>query len=515
VIDGLPPGWTVTTLGAVGRWGSGGTPKTSDRSYYGGAIPWAKSGDLNDGQLFETEDKITEAGLANSAAKLLEPGTLLIALYGATIGRVAVNQISCATNQAVAHCAPHADLTSTDYLFWFTLASRAELRELGQGGAQPNISQAILKAFPIPLPPLREQRRIVARIEALFARTRRARADLERIAPLAKRYRERVLAKAFDTEAPRVRIDAVAELAAGYAFPKEWQGKTRGDYPFAKVRDISLAVAEADGVLDRANNYLDAADLTSLRARPVPAGATVFAKIGEGLRLNRRAITSRSLIIDNNCMALVPKARAVHATYLHRFMLTVDLSPLAVATSVPSVRASDIAALEIPVPTSDEQAAAVRTIDKAQGAAKTVEREAVRALALLDRLEQSILTRAFRGELALQDPNDEPASLLLERNQAEGEAEGEKSTKGLRRKPNRSKEQLMMDKPLPPRERLLKDSEKWPTTGLPFEAIAKRNSMPHDTLRDALFELLSGPSPALQQRFDGDSEIMVIQRVAA
>ena len=413
--DGLPPGWTVTTLGAVGRWGSGGTPKTSDRSYYGGAIPWVKSGDLNDGQLFETEDKITEAGLANSAAKLLEPGTLLIALYGATIGRVAVNQISCATNQAVAHCAPHADLTTTDYLFWFTLASRAELRELGQGGAQPNISQAILKAFPIPLPPLPEQRRIVARIEALFARTRRARADLERIAPLAKRYRERVLAKAFDTDAPRVRIDAVAELAAGYAFPKEWQGKTRGDYPFAKVRDISLAVAEADGILNRANNYLDTADLTTLRARPVPAGATVFAKIGEGLRLNRRAITSRSLIIDNNCMALVPKARAVLATYLHRFMLTVDLSPLAVATSVPSVRASDIAALEIPVPTPDEQAAAVRTIDKAQGTAKTVEREAVRALALLDRLEQSILTRAFRGELVPQDPHDEPAKVELER----------------------------------------------------------------------------------------------------
>jgi type I restriction enzyme S subunit len=189
----LPPGWTVTTLGTVGRWGSGGTPKTSDRSYYGGAIPWVKSGDLNDGPLFKTEDKITEAGLANSAAKLLEPGALLIALYGATIGRVAVNQIACATNQAVAHCAPHARVTTVDYLFWFTLASRAELRELGHGGAQPNISQAILKAFPIPLPPLPEQRRIVARIEALFARIRRARADLERITPLVKRESARAL----------------------------------------------------------------------------------------------------------------------------------------------------------------------------------------------------------------------------------------------------------------------------------------------------------------------------------
>jgi type I restriction enzyme S subunit len=73
----------------------------------------------------------------------------------------------------------------------------------------------------------------------------------------------------------------------------------------------------------------------------------------------------------------------------------------------------------------------------------------------------------------------------------------------------------MNKKPLPPRERILKDSENWPALGLPFEAIATRNAMPHDQLRDALFELLAGSSPALMQRFDGDSEVIVIQRVAA
>ena len=126
-----------------------------------------------------------------------------------------------------------------------------------------------------------------------------------------------------------------------------------------------------------------------------------------------------------------------------------------------------------------------------------------------------MLTRAFRGELVPQDPNDEPASLLLERIKAGGEAEGKKPIRKLRQQPNRSKENSMKDKPVPARDLLLKDSEKWPTTGLPFEAIAKRNFMPHDTLRDALFELLSGPSPALQQRFDSEAEIMLIQRVAA
>ena len=188
-MDPLPNGWSWVEFGRLGQWGSGGTPKSTTPEYYGGAIPWAKSGDLNDGRLTKTEQTITEVGLANCPAKILPSGALLVALYGATIGRVAINDIPCATNQAVAYCIPDQKVTLLPYLFWFVLGSRKALRDLGQGGAQPNISQAILKGFPVPVAPLMEQRRIVARIEALFARTRRARADLERIAPLSDRHR--------------------------------------------------------------------------------------------------------------------------------------------------------------------------------------------------------------------------------------------------------------------------------------------------------------------------------------
>jgi hypothetical protein len=275
----------------------------------------------------------------------------------------------------------------------------------------------MLSGEEIPLPPLAEQRRIVARIEALFARIRQARADLLRIAPLAEQCRRASLRTAFALDAPRERLEDVAEISSGFGFPKAFQGRESGELPFAKVRDISAAVLENSGQLATAAHYISQADLSALKARAVPPGSTVFAKIGEGLRLNRRALTTVPIVLDNNCMALSPNATRVVPRYLYHFMQTVDLSPFAVATSVPSVRRSDVAALELPVPDIATQNAVVRSLDQMSAGIQQIEQEATRALALLDHLERSILTRAFRGELVPQDPADEPASVSLARSQ--------------------------------------------------------------------------------------------------
>ena len=88
--DLLPEGWTAVRLRDLGEWGSGGTPLRSRRDYYeSGTIPWLKIGDLTDGLIFQSEEKITEGGLANSAAKLLPPQTLLMAMYG-SIGKLGI-----------------------------------------------------------------------------------------------------------------------------------------------------------------------------------------------------------------------------------------------------------------------------------------------------------------------------------------------------------------------------------------------------------------------------------------
>jgi type I restriction enzyme S subunit len=160
VTDPGPIAWPIVPLGQLGQWGSGDTPRRGVDGYYKGSIPWLKIGDLTDGVVTTSKESISEAGLRNSAAKLVEPGTLLIAMYG-SIGKLGIPAMQCATNQAIAFCTPDRRRVSTDYLFHALLALRSDLIAQGKGGTQSNISQTVLKAFGIPVPPLPVQERIV------------------------------------------------------------------------------------------------------------------------------------------------------------------------------------------------------------------------------------------------------------------------------------------------------------------------------------------------------------------
>ena len=300
------------------------------------------------------------------------------------------------------------------------------------GTLYPAVTDKDVSGASVSLPPLPEQRRIVAKVDGLTARTARARKELDRIPTLIARYKQRLLALAFSGELPALNpagqkaefcaIGDIVDISSGYGFPKDRQGKTEGDYPFAKVSDISRAVSKNGGALTTAVNYVDQADLKTLKAKPIAEGSIVFAKIGEALKLNRRAITTVPLILDNNCMALTPDSSKVLSAYLLRFMETVDLGPLSVATAVPSVRRGDVASLQILLPSLVEQAEIVRRIESAFGWLDRMAADHAAAARLLPKLDAAVLAKAFRGELVPQDPTDEPASVLLERVKAEREA---------------------------------------------------------------------------------------------
>lgn len=165
----IPDSWEWVRLGDIGVWAAGATPSRKHPEYYGGTIPWLKTGDLNDGIVNETSEKITELGVKNSSVKVNEPGNVLIAMYGATIGKLGIvgNQ-ELVTNQACCGCSLF-DGVHNWYLFYYLLASRKRLIDLGSGGAQPNISKNKIEKFTFPLPPLEEQNRIVTEVERLFA----------------------------------------------------------------------------------------------------------------------------------------------------------------------------------------------------------------------------------------------------------------------------------------------------------------------------------------------------------
>lgn len=193
-MTGLPQAWAVARLEEVAGWSSGGTPKAGTSEYYGGPVPWAIIGDLNDGRVSTTASTITEAGLANSSAKVVGPGTVLVAMYG-SIGKLGIADIAMATNQAIA-CAVPNELVTREWLFWWLRFQRHELLAAGKGGTQTNISQTVLKAWPIPLAPRSEQERIVAAIEEAFSKLDAGEAGLRTVRRLLKRMRDAVLSAA-------------------------------------------------------------------------------------------------------------------------------------------------------------------------------------------------------------------------------------------------------------------------------------------------------------------------------
>lgn len=160
--------WVESTLGGTFRWASGGTPARSNKAYFQGHIPWIKSGELPDGLIDGVAEYITEDAISSSSAKVFPKDSVAIAMYGATIGRTGILAFDAATNQAVAVAAKNEEVDSR-FLFYFLQSSRERFMSLGKGGAQPNISQTVIKSFPFEYPVGDEQGEIVAVIEAALS----------------------------------------------------------------------------------------------------------------------------------------------------------------------------------------------------------------------------------------------------------------------------------------------------------------------------------------------------------
>ncbi len=165
----IPQSWVWTRLGEIGDWGSGSTPPRGNHDLYDGEITWLKSGELKDvPALAGSSETVTERALKTGSFRRNQPGDVLFAMYGATIGKVAILAEPAVTNQAVCGCTPFEGV-SNRYLFNYLISQRAAFHEASEGGAQPNLSKVKIVAFPFPLPPLAEQKRIVAKVDELMA----------------------------------------------------------------------------------------------------------------------------------------------------------------------------------------------------------------------------------------------------------------------------------------------------------------------------------------------------------
>ena len=163
----IPEEWVVKTLGEIANFYSGGTPSTSNSAYYGGEIAWITSSDLNKKIIFSVEGRITQQGLKNSSAKMVDENTLLIALYGATAAVTAITKIKAAINQAVLAIIPQEH--DTQYLYYKISSLKTWIINTYTQGGQPNLSGNIVKSIALSIPPLPEQQAIASALSDVDA----------------------------------------------------------------------------------------------------------------------------------------------------------------------------------------------------------------------------------------------------------------------------------------------------------------------------------------------------------
>ncbi|MFE9778625.1 restriction endonuclease subunit S [Streptomyces sp. NPDC005775] len=467
----LPAGWAISTLDQVAAWGSGGTPKAGTSAYYGGGIPWAVIGDLSDGPLRETASTLTEAGIANSSAKWVPAGAVLIAMYG-SIGKLGIAECSVTTNQAIAYAAPDDRVIDRKFLFWYLRSQRAELLRAGKGGAQQNISQTVLKAWPVPIPPLAEQHRIVEALEGHLSRLDAAVGLMGHA-----RTRSRILSRSVVERAqsgnlagPEESDDSADSLLADIAGLSEGASsmkrrKSPAFHPLSgsvsppthwSVRPLGdLCSLIEYGTSAKAHSEPSGGDVPVLRMGNIQNGRLDWGNLKYLSRgqdgIDKLLLNDGDILFNRtNSAELVGKAavyRAVNgpatfASYLIRCRTWPGVDPDWVALCINSVEGrryinsvvsqqvgqanvngTKLSSFPIMLPPSSEQTRIVRNAEEWNDLVARAGALVAQSLKRVGHLRQSVLDRAFTGALVPQDPTDEPATALLARIQADRAAQ--------------------------------------------------------------------------------------------
>ena len=403
--------WKTESLGEIALMTSGGTPSKKNPEYYeNGTIPWVRSGELENGAIRDTEIKITQAGLDNSSAKIFPKGTLLIALYGATIGKLAWLDIDACTNQAVCGIFEN-EKVSLKYLYYYLLFHRPDLIKQGVGGAQANISQTILKKLMVSYPvDMDEQLCIVARIEELFSELDNGVETLRKTKQQLAVYRQAVLKQAFDgklTACASMREYALKDLVEGK------EGLRRG--PFGSAIKKAFFVPDGYKVYEQGNainndpyrgHYFITREkyeeLKNFHVKPhdllVSCSGVTLGRIVELPDDAKPGVINQALLRIRLKSAIISSSYFIE--YFRSELFQRKIFAKSQGSAMPNlVGIAEFKEITLRVPaTIEEQTAIVREIDARLSICDSIEKTVDTALQQAEAMRQSILKKAFEGD---------------------------------------------------------------------------------------------------------------------
>ncbi|QYH39451.1 hypothetical protein GYM62_11900 [Algoriphagus sp. NBT04N3] len=408
--------WSLVPLNKLATIKSGGTPSRGNSSYWGGKIPWVKISDIKSLNVLETDEYITDLGLKNSSARIFPKGTILFTIF-ASIGKVAVLGIDAATNQAIAGITPTGEI-DRGFLTYSLLNLSNKIQESGKGVAQNNINLTILKETLISLPPLHEQQRIVARLDAIFGHLDVLREKLDRIPELLINFRQQVLTQA-------VTGDLTREWREGKDLG-EWEETTFGEVMEATPKNGAYFPKDLYGAgirIIRIDAFYDGflTDWTKLQRVNISKKdlEQYNIQVGDILvnRVNSMEYLGKCMLVDklpepciyeSNMMRVRLQREKITSEYTRVFLTSpIGLKELRKnakqAVNQASINQKDVMQVQISIPNQKEQQEIVSRVDALFGFADKIESQYQSLKAKIDQMPQAILAKAFRGELVGQE----------------------------------------------------------------------------------------------------------------
>ncbi|EHW0636468.1 restriction endonuclease subunit S [Vibrio vulnificus] len=413
--------WTLVSLKDIAQWGSGGTPSRKNASYYDGDIPWVKTGDLGPRVLNNSNEHITEEAIAKSSAKLFPKGSVAMAMYGATIGKTSILGMEATTNQACAVGNPVEGVTVSEFLYYLLLNARDSFISLGKGGAQPNISQTLIKDYEVYLPPLAEQKVIAEKLDTLLAQVEATKTRLESTLETLKQFRQSVLAAAVsgkltedwrDSSLPqwqKVKLIDVLESK-----PRNGKSPKGVDYE-TPYRNLTLSSTTTGKFIENQYKFVEL---------DIDSDSYLWVKNGDILiqRANTIDYVGVSAIYEGEddkyvYPDLIMKCRPNESAlgkYLHLALSSEKVrkyfrdNATGTAGNMPKINQQVVSNAPISLPTLDEQHEIVSRVARLFAGADATEQQVNQALERVNNLTQSILAKAFRGELTEQWRKENP-----------------------------------------------------------------------------------------------------------
>jgi type I restriction enzyme S subunit len=410
----LPKGWIWTTIGELGMVVSGGTPSTDEPAFWGGEIPWITPADLSnhkDKYISKGQRNITQEGLEFSSAKILSPGSILFSSR-APIGYVVIAQNKITTNQGFKNLIPIKSVNS-DYIYYYLKSIKHIAEEMASGTTFLELSATKFGQIQAPLPPVKEQHEIVAKIEELYSELDHAENSLKKAYQQLKVYRQAILKSAFEGNFRsqikgkwrRCFLSDVYNFIGGGTPSKRNDSYWNGSIKWASVKDI-----KGTSIVDT-NDKITEEGLTNSSAKVAKKDEVILiTRINPG----KVVIAMSDIAINQDLKIVRPIVDDVDYKFTYYLFLYLEnfIVKLAKGTTVSGIRINELNSLQIDFPELDVQMQIVTELEKQETIIKNIENSINNSLKKNELFRQIILQNAFKGRLINYINNESHNDLL-------------------------------------------------------------------------------------------------------